>query len=254
MSRPLPGLASCGVRLPTMVTSRPSRIQTVPSPMTIIQCQRDQGSRSSLAGTLVVMVPVSTSLMSTTGYLPRARQTSGLDRLHHPGPRPGSAVPVAPAEIPGAHVAPSGRAQGVLVLGDVPDVGEEQQPAGPQHAVRLAHGAVPIGGGQAVQGERGSTTSNRSSGNGRAASREVTSPAGTPSASALTRAGAGSEESTPIAWPVVSRRAARTSRAPRPLPRSSTSSSPLSRASSPSQTANLPRRAVYRWLAALASV
>jgi hypothetical protein len=42
---------------PTMVTSSPSRIQTVPRPITTIQCQRDQGSRSSRPGILVSMVP-----------------------------------------------------------------------------------------------------------------------------------------------------------------------------------------------------
>lgn len=41
--------------LPTMVTSSPSRIQTVPRPMTIRQCQRDQGSRSRRAGMSVRM-------------------------------------------------------------------------------------------------------------------------------------------------------------------------------------------------------
>ena len=46
---------------PTMVTSRPSRIQTVPRPITTIQCHRAQGSRSNLAGMSVVMRPVSTS-------------------------------------------------------------------------------------------------------------------------------------------------------------------------------------------------
>jgi hypothetical protein len=58
MSRPLPGLEICPERFPTMVTSRPSRIQTVPRPITIIQCHRDQGSRSRRDGTLVVTVPV----------------------------------------------------------------------------------------------------------------------------------------------------------------------------------------------------
>src|SRR5579859_2085601 len=56
-----------------MVTSRPSRIQTVPRPITIIQCHRDQGSRSRRAGTLVVTVPVSTSLMSRSPILGSAR-------------------------------------------------------------------------------------------------------------------------------------------------------------------------------------
>src|SRR3954462_3303037 len=38
---------------PTIVTSSPSRIQTVPSPKTMRQWKRDHGSRSSRAGTLV---------------------------------------------------------------------------------------------------------------------------------------------------------------------------------------------------------
>src|SRR3954462_6110256 len=48
---------------PTMVTSSPSRIQTVPRPITISQCQRVHGNRSSRAGMSVVMVPVSTPLV-----------------------------------------------------------------------------------------------------------------------------------------------------------------------------------------------
>ena len=63
MWMPLPGMASWPEMFPTMVTSRPSRIHTVPSPMTIIQCHWDHGSRSSLAGTLVVILPVSTWLI-----------------------------------------------------------------------------------------------------------------------------------------------------------------------------------------------
>src|SRR4051812_4864256 len=47
---------------PTIVTSRPSRIQTVPSPITMTQCHRAQGSRSSLAGMSVLIWPVSTLL------------------------------------------------------------------------------------------------------------------------------------------------------------------------------------------------
>ena len=50
MVMPLPALVIVLPTAPTMVTSSPSRIQTVPSPRTI-QCHRDQGSRSSRAGT-----------------------------------------------------------------------------------------------------------------------------------------------------------------------------------------------------------
>jgi len=45
---------------PTIVTSMPSRIHTVPSPITISQCQRAHGNRSIRAGMSVVIRPVST--------------------------------------------------------------------------------------------------------------------------------------------------------------------------------------------------
>ena len=64
--RPRP--VSAGLRAsdiePTMVTSSPSRIHTVPSPTTIIQCQRAHGSRSIRAGMSVVMRPVSTDIVA----------------------------------------------------------------------------------------------------------------------------------------------------------------------------------------------
>jgi nucleotide-binding universal stress UspA family protein len=52
---PLPDSVSRGAIEPTIVTSRPSRIQTVPRPMTMRQWKRDQGSRSSRAGISVAM-------------------------------------------------------------------------------------------------------------------------------------------------------------------------------------------------------
>ena len=54
-SRPLSFSVRRAAIEPTIATSRPSRIQTVPSPMTTIQWKRDQGSRSSRAGTRVSM-------------------------------------------------------------------------------------------------------------------------------------------------------------------------------------------------------
>ncbi len=66
IARPLPGSDNLPAMLPTTVTSRPSRIHTVPRPMTIVQCQRDQGRRSSRAGMSVVRVrpvPASAVLM-----------------------------------------------------------------------------------------------------------------------------------------------------------------------------------------------
>src|SRR5262245_27674484 len=85
-SMPLP----CSVRreatLPTMVTSRPSRIQTPPSPMTTRQWNRDHGSRSSRAGICVVILPVCTA-MAPPAVLPACRRlTRGVPAksAHHP--------------------------------------------------------------------------------------------------------------------------------------------------------------------------
>ena len=47
--------------LPTMVTSRPSSIQVIPSAATTSQCQRLNGSRSNLAG-----IRLSTVFISAT--------------------------------------------------------------------------------------------------------------------------------------------------------------------------------------------
>src|SRR3954469_3065726 len=45
-----------GPMAPPIVTARPPRIQTVPTATLTIQCQRDQGRRSSRAGMLVSIV------------------------------------------------------------------------------------------------------------------------------------------------------------------------------------------------------
>lgn len=50
MAKPLSGSDSFAATLPTTVTSKPSMIHTEPSPITIIQCHRAQGSRSRRAG------------------------------------------------------------------------------------------------------------------------------------------------------------------------------------------------------------
>jgi hypothetical protein len=54
---PLPFSVSRSAMLPTIVTSSPSRIQTVPRPITIIQWNRDHGNLSRRDGTLVSIVP-----------------------------------------------------------------------------------------------------------------------------------------------------------------------------------------------------
>src|SRR3954449_12579170 len=55
-SRPEPSSLSRPPIAPTIVTARPSRIQTVPSPMITIQCHLDHGNRSIRAGMSVSMV------------------------------------------------------------------------------------------------------------------------------------------------------------------------------------------------------
>src|SRR6478735_7008228 len=69
---------------PTMVTSSPSRIHTVPRPITTIQCHRAHGSRSNRAGMSVVMRPVSMSSDVETGRI-ITDIPARLDRL--PGAR-----------------------------------------------------------------------------------------------------------------------------------------------------------------------
>ena len=64
-----------------MVTSRPSRIHTVPSPITTSQCQRAHGSRSSRAGMSVVMRPVSTSLIGPRHVVSEARTPRRAGRI-----------------------------------------------------------------------------------------------------------------------------------------------------------------------------
>ena len=54
---PLPSEVSRAPIASTIVTSSPSRIQTVPRPITTRQWKRDQGRRSSRAGTWVSTVP-----------------------------------------------------------------------------------------------------------------------------------------------------------------------------------------------------
>src|SRR3954452_22060461 len=61
---PLSASVSRGAIAPTIVTSRPSSTHTVPRPITIRQWKRDQGSRSSRAGTAVLITrPSAVALM-----------------------------------------------------------------------------------------------------------------------------------------------------------------------------------------------
>ena len=53
--------------VPTIVTSSPSRIHTVPRPISTIQCQRAHGSRSSRAGIFVSMIRPSAAMSVAMG-------------------------------------------------------------------------------------------------------------------------------------------------------------------------------------------
>ncbi len=78
MSMPLPDSVSRAATEPTIVTSRPSRIHTVPRPTTTIQWNRDQGSRSRRAGMRVVIVPTRVSaVMRYALQLNRRPSTTG---------------------------------------------------------------------------------------------------------------------------------------------------------------------------------
>ena len=66
--------------MPTIVTSRPSRIHTVPSPTSTIQCQRDHGSRSSRAG-----IRVSTILPSAIDSVAISASAQWGATLRSPG-------------------------------------------------------------------------------------------------------------------------------------------------------------------------
>jgi hypothetical protein len=95
---PLPASVRRSPTLPTIVTSRPSRIQTVPSPITTIQWKRDHGSRSSRDGTLVSIVSFTSApvpgfrfvnhfrLLLVAVSLLLALPASGLGAIWHPKP------------------------------------------------------------------------------------------------------------------------------------------------------------------------
>src|SRR4051812_48414373 len=83
---PLPFSASRGAMLPTMVTSRPSRIQTVPRPITIVQCQRDHGRRSSRPGTEVLIVFVGALIVEPPFHDRQYPRVIAHKRVPHWGP------------------------------------------------------------------------------------------------------------------------------------------------------------------------
>src|SRR4051794_1024292 len=111
MASPLPFSVSRPAIDPTIVTSSPSRIQTVPRPMTTSQCQRAHGRRSMRAGIFVSIVRSSTSVAMSPPVLlgwtrPRATPSARTGPTTHeprPGERPLLAGPAAPAgpAVPG---------------------------------------------------------------------------------------------------------------------------------------------------------
>src|SRR5579884_2668287 len=85
---PLPFSVSREAIEPTIVTSSPSRIQTVPRPMTTSQWKRDHGSRSRRPGMFVSMTPVWTL---TAAVVPPA------DLRNHGGQRAPRLPPAGPS-------------------------------------------------------------------------------------------------------------------------------------------------------------
>src|SRR5918998_4563685 len=67
--RPDTGSVSLLAMLPTIVTSRPSRIQVIPRAITTSQCHRAHGNRSILAGILVSTAWVAASPLLTPRLL-----------------------------------------------------------------------------------------------------------------------------------------------------------------------------------------
>ena len=82
---PLPRSVSREAIEPTIVTSRPSRIQTVPSPITTSQWKRAHGRRSSRAGISVSTVSVVTAALTSAQY-PRSPQANGAGLAEHRAP------------------------------------------------------------------------------------------------------------------------------------------------------------------------
>src|SRR6476659_775368 len=79
MPRPVPGGFRASDIEPTIVTSRPSRIHTVPRPTTTSQWKRAQGNRSSRAGMSVVILPSSTpDAIAPPCHTPQPRGFKGM--------------------------------------------------------------------------------------------------------------------------------------------------------------------------------
>ena len=73
---PLPGSVRRDAIEPTIVTSSPSRIHTVPRPMTTSQWNRDHGSRSRRAGIVGLDRAPSRRWYSLAAYYPTRAQFS----------------------------------------------------------------------------------------------------------------------------------------------------------------------------------
>jgi hypothetical protein len=68
---------------PMIVTSSPSRIQTVPNPMITIQCHFAQGRRSRRAGTLVSISLPSAGMVASVAIPEESVPRCGLINQRH---------------------------------------------------------------------------------------------------------------------------------------------------------------------------
>src|SRR5687767_13631849 len=135
LSRPSPvfGSASASDIEPTIVTSSPSRIHTVPRPTTMSQWKRLQGSRSMRAGMSVVIRPVSTPDATSSSSCPDRDElfAAGAGQLFDA--RSGCAVRGPPLRVNGS-IGPgtgSGAAPAADPAGERRVAAQHRQPVAP---------------------------------------------------------------------------------------------------------------------------
>src|SRR4051812_17087509 len=145
MSMPLPVSDSRDAIEPTIVTSSPSRIQTVPSPTTTRQWNFAQGSRSSRAGIFVVIVPVDASMQRR--YCRIRAPVITLASPHARLPRTRPPLPLHERRADDAMALPARlrrrRREGVRQRGRRRPLRRGARPRGPRRARQAAGDAQP---------------------------------------------------------------------------------------------------------------
>src|SRR3954451_6063222 len=145
MAMPLPLSERRDAIDPTIVTSSPSRIHTVPSPTTTRQWNFAHGSRSSRAGIFVVIVPVDASMQRRYCRI-RARVITLASR-HARLPRPRPPLPLHERRADDALGLPARlrrrRLEGIRQRGRRGPLRRGARPRGPRRARQAAGDAQP---------------------------------------------------------------------------------------------------------------